>query len=198
MVHYNRFVAVEVLMIEKMTTKKLLAESFIDLARRNSINKITVSDIVANCGAGRQTFYNYFQSKYDLIYWICDEATDKILGEWIGKEPWGRSLGRVLLHMQTIRPFYIKAFHQSDYLQLYEHFYSYCAHYYERYLHSVCGVEIIDRELEFEIHYTSYACVNASRSWLEGAYHFSAEEMGTMLFHAMPPILKQYFRFSDP
>ena len=46
-------------------TKYWLANSLIDLMAKNSINKITVKDIVDNCGLTRQTFYRYFKDKFD-------------------------------------------------------------------------------------------------------------------------------------
>ena len=41
-----------------------------ELMKRKSLEKITVSDIVQNCGLNRQTFYYHFQDKYDLVNWI--------------------------------------------------------------------------------------------------------------------------------
>ena len=35
-----------------------------------SVDKISVTDIVKRAGAGRQTFYNHFKDKNDLLYWI--------------------------------------------------------------------------------------------------------------------------------
>ena len=55
-------------MIRK-STKELLADSFRELAEKQSINKITVQDIAANCGYSVATFYRYFQNKNDLISW---------------------------------------------------------------------------------------------------------------------------------
>lgn len=182
-------------MIEPRSTKQLLADSFIDLSRSKSIDKITVSDIVKNCGAGRQTFYNYFPSKYDLVYWICDESCSKIMNEWVGKEPWGRTLGRVLEKMQTLRTFYYKAFRQNDYMQIYEHFYRYCIEYYRSSVRTILKTETLSRELDFEIEYTSYACVNISKAWNEGQIVGSAEEVGMLLYKAMSPILKEIFTF---
>ena len=50
-------------------TKYRMAESIKGLMARMPLDKITVKDIVADCGLTRQTFYRNFQDKYDLVNW---------------------------------------------------------------------------------------------------------------------------------
>lgn len=38
--------------------------------RKKDLQKISVADIVENCGINRQTFYYHFKDKYDLVNWI--------------------------------------------------------------------------------------------------------------------------------
>ncbi len=56
-------------MIRK-TTKDILAESFLELAKTKRIDKIRVSEITDNCAMSAPTFYNHFKDKYDIIVWI--------------------------------------------------------------------------------------------------------------------------------
>lgn len=56
--------------MKKKTTKNILAESFLELAEKKPINKITIADIVNNCGVTQPTFYRHFKDKYDMIAWI--------------------------------------------------------------------------------------------------------------------------------
>lgn len=53
-----------------INVKKLLAESLLELSEEKPLDKISVTDIVKRAGAGRQTFYNHFKDKNDLLYWI--------------------------------------------------------------------------------------------------------------------------------
>ncbi|CDC62500.1 putative dihydroxyacetone kinase regulator [Clostridium sp. CAG:448] len=48
-------------------TRNAIIESFIRLATRNPLEKITVKDIVDACGVNRNTFYYYFQDMYALV-----------------------------------------------------------------------------------------------------------------------------------
>ena len=56
-------------MIQKKTSKELLAESALELISKNSIDKISVLDIAKNCNVSTRTFYNHFHDKYDLLAW---------------------------------------------------------------------------------------------------------------------------------
>lgn len=48
-------------------TKKAIIRTFLDLLNKRSLDKITVKDIVAECGINRNTFYYYYKDIYDLI-----------------------------------------------------------------------------------------------------------------------------------
>jgi len=51
-------------------TKKALSSTLKAMMERSSLDKITVKDLVADCGVNRQTFYYHFQDIYDLLGWI--------------------------------------------------------------------------------------------------------------------------------
>ena len=42
-------------------TKKAIVETFLELLKEHSLDKITVKDIVEKCGINRNTFYYYYQ-----------------------------------------------------------------------------------------------------------------------------------------
>ena len=63
--------------MKKNTTKELLAGSFLELAEKVPINKITIANIADNCGVTQPTFYRYFKDKYDMIAWIYAREAGK-------------------------------------------------------------------------------------------------------------------------
>ena len=67
--------------MKKKTTKELLADSFLELAEKIPINKITIANIVDNCGVTQPTFYRYFKDKYDMIAWIYAREVGKNIGK---------------------------------------------------------------------------------------------------------------------
>lgn len=51
-------------------TKNAIIEAFGKLLETRSIEKITVKDIVEECGVNRKTFYYYFKDIYDLTEYV--------------------------------------------------------------------------------------------------------------------------------
>lgn len=57
-------------MQRRTNVDRALADSFKELARKSSIDKITIKEITDKAGVIRPTFYNHFQDKYVLLEWI--------------------------------------------------------------------------------------------------------------------------------
>ena len=55
--------------MKRKTAREILAESFRELAGSKPVDKITVPNIVENCGYSKTTFYRLFKDKYDLMAW---------------------------------------------------------------------------------------------------------------------------------
>ena len=66
-------------MIEKQTTKILLAASLKELCEKKSADKITIRELTQNCGLTSPTFYNHFRDKYELMAWIYNQRVESSL-----------------------------------------------------------------------------------------------------------------------
>ncbi|MBR5718945.1 MAG: TetR family transcriptional regulator, partial [Clostridia bacterium] len=55
--------------MKRKTAREILAESFRELAGFKPVDKITVPNIIENCGYSKTTFYRLFKDKYDLMSW---------------------------------------------------------------------------------------------------------------------------------
>ncbi len=71
-------------MIEKRTTKDLLADSLKELCKIKSADKITIKELTQNCGLTAPTFYNNFRDKYELMAWIYNREVEKTIAQ-LGK-----------------------------------------------------------------------------------------------------------------
>ena len=67
--------------MKRKTAKEILAESFRELAESKSVDKITVPEIVENCGYSKTTFYRLFRDKYDLMAWDYAQRLQAIVGQ---------------------------------------------------------------------------------------------------------------------
>ncbi|MCI8466086.1 MAG: TetR family transcriptional regulator [Lachnospiraceae bacterium] len=69
-------------------TKKAIADSFLKLLREKPLDKITIKDIVEDCGINRNTFYYHFEDIPNLVETILKEETEQVLGEHLGEDSW--------------------------------------------------------------------------------------------------------------
>lgn len=63
-------------------TKKALATALKNKMKEKPFSKITVSELIAVCGVNRKTFYYHFKDIYDLLRWLFQEETLKILKQF--------------------------------------------------------------------------------------------------------------------
>lgn len=65
-------------------SKSMIAEAFLKLLETNSLEDITISEIAAEAKVGRNTLYNHFQKKEDILDYIMkkllSEAKEILLG----------------------------------------------------------------------------------------------------------------------
>ena len=68
--------------ITTYNTKKLLSQSLKKAMKAKAFSKITVSEIIKDCGINRKTFYYHFE---ELIPSIMADEIDNLLKEMIGE-----------------------------------------------------------------------------------------------------------------
>ena len=62
-------------------TRKAIMDSCLRLLEDRPVDKITVKDIVEDCGINRNTFYYHFEDLPSLIYAIFMEDANRIIQE---------------------------------------------------------------------------------------------------------------------
>lgn len=66
--------------------KDKIAETFLEMTARKSFDKITIKDLVQECGISRQAFYYHFQDILDVIEWILQEGAKRLLDRCLQAE----------------------------------------------------------------------------------------------------------------
>lgn len=59
--------------------KQVIAETFAQMAQAQPIDKITVTDLVEQCGISRQAFYYHFQDILDVMEWSIRQMLEAAL-----------------------------------------------------------------------------------------------------------------------
>jgi transcriptional regulator len=65
-----------------LQTKKKLAASLKKFMMSKNLNKITVTDIINDCGVNRKTFYYHFEDIYDLLKWILEQEAVEVVKQF--------------------------------------------------------------------------------------------------------------------
>ena len=96
-------------MQNKNNIDEILAESFMEIAKKIPIEKITIKEITDRAGVIRPTFYNHFQDKYEVIEWILKNhvfgSVDVLIQNGMIKE----AIILIFRNLQNDKTFYIKA-----------------------------------------------------------------------------------------
>lgn len=62
-----------------LNTKKALAESLKRAMAKKPFQKISVSELILDCGINRKTFYYHFEDIYALLKWMLEEESITVL-----------------------------------------------------------------------------------------------------------------------
>lgn len=65
--------------ITTYNTKKTIATSLKKFMNKKPLSKITISEIITDCGINRKTFYYHFADIYDLLKWILEEEAIEVV-----------------------------------------------------------------------------------------------------------------------
>lgn len=77
-------------------TKYALAEALRELLERKRLDDITVTELCTAGGVKRQTFYYHFHDIYELVGWMFDRRTQRVIEESRRDHDWRGALLRLM------------------------------------------------------------------------------------------------------
>ena len=102
-------------------TEKAIEKSFVKLLKEVPFDKITVKDIVEDCGINRNTFYYHYEDIFDLLHRVFEKRAAEVLAEGIAQNDWQESFLRCTLYALENRKEIYHIYNSIDRRQL-EHF----------------------------------------------------------------------------
>ena len=176
---------------EKM--KYRLAAAMKKCMERMPVEKVTVKEIVEECGTTRQTFYRHFLDKYDLINWYFDKILSESFKHLGTGETVYESLVRKFRFIEHERLFFDAAFRYDDQNSLRDHDYRKIHAFYTNMIESRTK-EPLGSELNFILEMYCRGSVYMTTRWVSGEIECTPEEMAKRLVEAMPAVLAEVFR----
>lgn len=173
--------------------KYRLAEAMKNCMKKMPVEKITVKEIVAECGTTRQTFYRNFQDKYDLINWYFDRIlleSFQHMGE--GKTAY-EGLVNKFHYIEEEKLFFKAAFRNDDQNCLRDHDFQLILRFYENQIQAKTK-QPIPENLHFQLEMYCQGSVYMTTQWVLGDMKKRPEKMAENLVKAMPAELETLFK----
>ncbi len=156
-------------MKQSLITQKIIAHSLKNMMRKKSFQKITVSDIMDDAGMRRQTFYDYFHDKYDLLAWIYQQESKENIEDYLDYEHWTQSITRLLYYLQENKDFYQNALEISEQNSFDHYFFMHSQKLIQTIVEDIQKHEaekIPKEEMTFFAEFYAHAFVGTVRTWL--------------------------------
>lgn len=150
-------------------TKAAIMQSFMKLLNETPFDKITIKDIVADCGINRNTFYYNFKDIYALVDEILQNEVNKISVLHLARVSWNeRLLTAANFALQNKRAvFHLHNSAKRDQLK----------RYFEKVVYGVIheyveseakGFDISEHDIEFIAGFYCFALMGLLEKWLDG------------------------------
>ena len=138
-------------------TRKAIMQSFMKLVDQRPINKVTIKDIVEDCGINRNTFYYHFSDIPALIEAIVQEEAAELFQTHPTITSYEECIRLAIQEIQKNKRAVLHIYNSSN-RDIYEHYLmQVCQYIVETYLNTLLGDRKIDRQ-DREIIVTVYSC----------------------------------------
>ncbi|MBO0474144.1 hypothetical protein IGL98_000061 [Enterococcus sp. DIV0840] len=95
-------------MTGSLITKKKIAKTFKKLVAQIGFEKVTIAKIMQESHMRRQTFYDYFQDKYELVDWIFQQEAIEKIEDNLAYEGWQVIVENLFIYFEENQVFYRK------------------------------------------------------------------------------------------
>lgn len=180
--------------MRRKTAKEILTESFQELAAKKSIDKITIQEIVNNCGYSPATFYRHFKDKYDLIAWEHTRAVADIVNQTSADDyEWKQTLYDGARLYDENREYLVNLLQNTS---GHDSFVRYMTEIncdaLEKYILSVNGDQKLTHEEMMYVKIYCHGLVGLACEWIQGEIDTTLEEIAEVYEQTIPEPLKKY------
>ncbi len=158
-------------------TKKLLTASLKKLMAQKPLNRISVREIVEDCGLNRQTFYYHFEDIYDQVKWMYNQEAITLLARHEGILVWQDGVLQLINYIQENRAVCLCALHSIGHGHLKRFFYTdIYAIIKKTVFYFGQKVQVSQEYGEFLTHFYTVSLAAMIESWLLGDIKQTPEE----------------------
>ena len=180
--------------MRRKTAKEILTASFQEIAAAKRIDKITIRDIVDNCGYSPATFYRNFKDKYDLIAWEHAKAVAEIVDQISAdKYKWKQTLYDGARLYNAKKDYLVNLLrHTSGHDSFIRYMTAINSAALEKYILSVNGNQKLTHEEMMVVKMYCHGFVGLACEWILGQVDTTIEEIAEVYEQSIPEPLKKY------
>ena len=179
-----------------LNIKEIISQGLLDLIEEKPLDKITIKDILSKSQVSRQTFYNHFVDKNDLIQYIYlnriipDYNEDKVQNFY-------DSLLESFENMKKYHKFMKQACLMEDQNCLKDYIMEHCKEFDLKWHQSLYGDKTMPEALRFATEYHATASSSMTLSWILSDMPVSCEEMSRLIVNLRSVGMDELFKEGD-
>jgi len=178
----------------KTLVKQAIADSFMRLCSKKPIKAISVKDIIDYCNISRQTFYNYYHDKYDLMNFIYLTSVENIIKKFENSsESLYKSIEGVLEMCLENKNYYMSIAEFSVQNSFPQYFFDHTKNYYTNRLITDYGMESLTKSIELAIGFNTAGTEKLFMDWIKNGMKESPKYMAREICSCMPQELKKFY-----
>lgn len=150
-------------MATSLITKKRIAKAFKKQLSQKSFEKISVVDIMEEAQIRRQTFYNHFLDKYELMDWIFETELQEQVTDNLNYISGFKLLEELLYYLEINQTFYAQLFQIKGQNDFSSFFLNYCMILVDKIITDYQTIHQLSLDQEYRrflTHYHANALVN--------------------------------------
>ncbi|MBZ9606945.1 TetR/AcrR family transcriptional regulator C-terminal domain-containing protein [Clostridium estertheticum] len=160
------------------TTKKALASSLKKLMNTTPLTKITINDIVNDCGVNRRTFYYHFQDIYALLEWVFETEVASVMAENKTYQTWQQGFLQIFLYLDQNNKMVLNTYNSvgREYLEthLYNAVYTLVFNVVDE---IAVDMKIWEEKKEFIVNFYKFAFVGLLLDWIRARMVKNPEQL---------------------
>lgn len=174
--------------MKRKTAKEILADSFRELAETKNIDKITVQDVIKNCGYSTATFYRQFKDKYDLIAWDYSRRLGELMHrlDQEGYEWKDISIDGARFYAEQKEYLSNLLLHTSGYDSFVRYMTEIHIKALSERMKKAAGKDSLDELTRMYIGLYCHGTIGITCAWILGEYNASSEELSEVYEYSLP------------
>ena len=161
---------------------ELFVNALLKMMERKKLSSVTIQDLLDETGASRQTFYNHFKDKNDLVCYIYN---NRIIPDYKNADDERMNFKTSLLssfyHMKEYYAFLNQALRDESAGNLKDYIMNHCVSFDMEWHQTCYGSKAMPESLRFATEYHAIASSSMTISWILSGMPVSCEEMVDMI-----------------